>query len=86
MTTVASFAVETRWTIFFSRWTCPCLSGVSSLLTGLLDRIPFAFPFLCRVPPFEHEPFEVQDRQSVPFSSAPFEECAADAPSLERSF
>ena len=68
-----------------------CRFAKVSLFTKLLDRVPLPFP-LFAVPcskehflPFEHEPFDIQDRQSWYFSPAPFEEYAAAALSLDRS-
>ena len=65
-------------------------------LTELLDRVhllPLHFPFLLGHlrknmlrPSSTNQFFDVQDRQSLPLSSAPFEEYAAAARSLERSF
>ena len=50
------------------------LSAELSVLTGLLDRVSLPFLFFAvscskeHVPPFEHDLFDVQDRQSLPFS------------------
>ena len=38
------------------------------------------------VPPFEHEPFYVQDRQPLPLLSVAFEKYHAAALSLEHSY
>ena len=99
MTTISSLVVETRKTIFFSRWTSPYLPSIMSFCGAVSLKLGFwveflcPSPFLCRVmlqknicPPFEHDLFEVQDRQSLAFSSARFEEYAAAARSLNRSF
>ena len=62
-----------------------CRSAALSLLPGHLDRYPLPFPFWSvsrsteHLPPFEHDLFDIQDGQSLPFSSAPFEEYAAAA-------
>ena len=82
--------------MFFSRWTFPCLCGVLSFCESVSLyqaswSSSFAFPFFAvscskeHFLPFEHEPFDIQDRQSRYFSPAPFEEYAAAALSLDRS-
>ena len=74
--------------MFFSRWTFPCLCGVLSFCESVSLyqaswSSSFAFPFFAvscskeHFLPFEHEPFDIQDRQSRYFSPAPFEEYAA---------
>ena len=91
LTTISSFVCETRKTMFFSRWTVPCLSGVLSFcwivsFNRASQSISFAFPFLRPVmfarafPPFEYQPFDIQDRQSLPCSSAPFKKVYPAAP------
>ena len=68
-----------------------CRFAKVSLFTKLLDRVPLPFPVFAvscseeHFLPFEHEPFDIQDRQSRYFSPAPFEEYAAAALSLDRS-
>ena len=59
-----------------------CRSAESSLfLIGLLDRFFLLFPFFAVSCPNKHlhEPFDIQDRQYVPCSSALVEEYAAAA-------
>ena len=69
-----------------------CRYAEFSLLTRLFGRFPLPLPFFAVSCPnahfqtFGHEPFHIQDRQSLPVSSGPFEEYAAAAPSLDRSF
>ena len=53
MTTISSFAAETRRKIFVSWWTSPCLPGALSFcgivsLSWASWSSSFAFPFLCR--------------------------------------
>ena len=84
MTTISSFVVEARKTVLLSRWTFwpVVLSADLSLSTKILDRVPCPSLSL----PGHHQTNMFQNWLSLPFSSAPFEEYAAAAWSLERSF
>ena len=71
MTTISSFVVETRRTVFSSGWTflvflAYCRSADLSLYTRLLDRFLLPFPFYAvscsneHRSPFEQEPFGIR--------------------------